>query len=510
MVSRALRMEKVRRQLLGSTSNPRLRPPWGRPPATVAPSGLCVMRTDRPALALLAVLVLHGVANTLGGEVESTVECADFNSTPWKDSYQMPSLHIQFLLFTRSNPDCPRVFSRDVLSDSQQGSLFNTSLPTKVIIHGFRAVGTKPTWVKPLAQALVAAEDVNVLAVDWLYQASFPYMSVVQHYREVGLEVSVLINALKEKGSSLESFHFICVSLGAHVCGFIGTLFGGKLGRITGLDPAGPLVKKQDKFDRLDPSDALFVEAIHTDSDNFGISIPIGHVSFFLNGGKDQPGCSQSKISSVYSYVICDHMRAIHVYMSSLNSSCPLVGIPCPSYQDFLEGQCLDCQKTLNGTCPQIETREIDAAGGVNTKLCVWKFVTWLFVSGGVGVTFLSPSVNHVLLELEVSPLTRNAEVLVTLKSLGHPNTEQRLKLHTSTTVYKQTLPLPVPLCTVDSIHMRNVATWFHRKEDIHFLSICLSEFPSHSKPPPLCVMHVHLRKNSAWSHDFVQLCGTS
>lgn len=60
----------------------------------------------------------------------------------------------------------------------------------------------------------------------------------------------------------------------------------------------------------------------------------------------------------VYGYVICDHMRALHVYISVLNGSCPLTGVPCFSYDDFLAGHCVDCKRVFNGTCPRLGESE--------------------------------------------------------------------------------------------------------------------------------------------------------
>lgn len=55
----------------------------------------------------------------------------------------------------------------------------------------------------------------------------------------------------------------------------------------------------------------------------------------------------------VYGYVICDHMMALHVYISALNGSCTLTGIPCSTYEDFLKGRCVACG-VFNGKCPVI------------------------------------------------------------------------------------------------------------------------------------------------------------
>ncbi|XP_027020378.1 phospholipase A1 member A isoform X4 [Tachysurus fulvidraco] len=292
---------------------------------------------------------------------ESMENCADFNNTTYEKYRNMKGVYVQYLLLTRRNADCASLFTQDCLNHTQNHTVhFTSTLPTKVIIHGYRVLGRKPSWVSGLAQALLEKEDANILVVDWLLGASYAYNNVVDNYKEVAVQISILINQLSTSGVNLELFHLIGISLGAHVAGFVGTLFKGKLGRITGLDPAGPMFKNADPFDRLDPSDAMFVEAIHTDSDKFGISIPVGHVDFFVNGGLDQTGCVQSSFTSifiyfpVYGYVICDHMRALHVYMSALNGFCALTGFPCSSYEAFLAGQCTSCDGVFNNICPQI------------------------------------------------------------------------------------------------------------------------------------------------------------
>lgn len=53
--------------------------------------------------------------------------------------------------------------------------------------------------MKELAQSLLSAQDANVLVVDWVYGASFAYNLVVENYREVALQISVLINQLQAR-----------------------------------------------------------------------------------------------------------------------------------------------------------------------------------------------------------------------------------------------------------------------------------------------------------------------
>lgn len=63
-----------------------------------------------------------------------------------------------------------------------------------------------------------------------------------------------------------------------------------------GLDPAGPGFEYIAlRSDRLDNTDAEFVDVIHTAIGTAGYSKSIGHADFFPNSGRPpQPGCLES------------------------------------------------------------------------------------------------------------------------------------------------------------------------------------------------------------------------
>lgn len=59
----------------------------------------------------------------------------------------------------------------------------------------------------------------------------------------------------------------------------------------SGLDPALPFFATLKNEWKLDPSDANFVDVIHTSAGSFGKIEATGHVDFYVNGGFMQPAC---------------------------------------------------------------------------------------------------------------------------------------------------------------------------------------------------------------------------
>ena len=117
-----------------------------------------------------------------------------------------------------------------------------------------------------MCNALLDHDDMNVLSVDWGGGSLPLYSQAAANTRLVGLEVARLVNKLiAEHSVAAENVHIIGHSLGSHIAGYAGERIPG-LGRISGLDPAEPLFQGMPHFVRLDPTDALFVDVIHTDA----------------------------------------------------------------------------------------------------------------------------------------------------------------------------------------------------------------------------------------------------
>ncbi|KAK7926091.1 hypothetical protein WMY93_008401 [Mugilogobius chulae] len=270
---------------------------------------------------------------------------------------------------TVESPSCGLLRSnKDLLATPT----FNGSRPTTFIIHGYRPTGSPPIWIMNFTQLLLERKDMNVIVVDWNRgAANINYAKAKENTVKTANHVTDIIQVMQKSNVSLDSIHIIGISLGAHIAGFIGANFNGSIGRITALDPAGPLFTGTSPEHRLDPTDAQFVDVLHTDIDALGFRKSLGHIDFYANGGTDQPGCPLTILSGG-AYFKCDHQRSVLLYMESVKQTCKIRSYPCRSYKDFLDGKCLNCEKFGAAGCPifgydVIERRDILLSRGQTT-----------------------------------------------------------------------------------------------------------------------------------------------
>lgn len=64
---------------------------------------------------------------------------------------------------------------------------------------------------------------------------------------------------------------------------------------LAGLDPALPFFATNSLSNKLDATDAHFVDVIHTNIGYFGKIEASGHFDFYMNGGQTQPACYNHK-----------------------------------------------------------------------------------------------------------------------------------------------------------------------------------------------------------------------
>ncbi|XP_007933105.1 lipase member I [Orycteropus afer afer] len=264
---------------------------------------------------------------------ENERPCLEFTQLSVKDSLRdlfIPRMEIILMMYTRNNQNCAKPLFEQ---DNTLNILFNTKRKTVWLIHGYRPTGSAPSWIQNFLRLLLNKEDMNIIVVDWNRGATtLIYNRAVKNTRKVAIILTRYIRKLLKHGASLDTFHFIGVSLGAHISGFVGKIFQGQLGRITGLDPAGPKFSGKPSYGRLDYTDAAFVDVIHSDADGLGIKEPLGHIDFYPNGGKKQPGCPKSIFSDYKTglCVNCDDFKKL---------SCPRLGYHANLWKDILKGR---------------------------------------------------------------------------------------------------------------------------------------------------------------------------
>eukprot|EP00095_Tigriopus_kingsejongensis_P001446 maker-scaffold207_size258870-snap-gene-0.10 protein:Tk01446 transcript:maker-scaffold207_size258870-snap-gene-0.10-mRNA-1 annotation:"pancreatic lipase-related protein 2-like" len=210
------------------------------------------------------------------------------------------------VLWTRKNPNDFQVIPNNTLA-SVKATHFNSSWPIKVFVHGFSDTAST-TWTRRVRDAYLKNGEHNIFSIDWTTLAISPWYSVVTHNCDyVGIYGAAFINLLlNEFHVPLEQIHLIGASAGAQAAAHIGYHMHGRLSRLTGLDPSGPLFHSPPRRFRLDPSDAQFVDVIHSSGKWVGNDDIMGHVDFFPNLGRaPQPGC-EGKESVDLS---CSHFR---------------------------------------------------------------------------------------------------------------------------------------------------------------------------------------------------------
>ncbi|XP_055541424.1 pancreatic lipase-related protein 2-like [Wyeomyia smithii] len=286
---------------------------------------------------LTVSLLLAGATNAIPVISRESRSSFTIGSCTWVIDRPCPDDDVKFYLYTRSNPeDRQYVHIDESLEKSNLStSYFNPSLQTKIIIHGYNA----DMFLAPLInmkQEYLDRGSYNLFYVDWSLLGPGPcYPSAVHNTRHVGTCIAQMVQRLLDSGTN--NIHLVGFSLGAQVTNYVAVkLRPFKLKRISGLDPAMPLFITADADDKLDPSDADFVDVIHTNALVQGKIERCGHVDFYMNGGIIQPGCwaiGQNPMA-------CSHHRAPDYFAESIRSLSGFWGWKCNSYIYYLLGFC--------------------------------------------------------------------------------------------------------------------------------------------------------------------------
>ncbi|XP_036143465.1 pancreatic triacylglycerol lipase isoform X4 [Monomorium pharaonis] len=218
-----------------------------------------------------------------------------------------------FYLYTRNNPVVgQQLFTNNL--DSVNNSFWNPDHPIRLVTHGWLG-NSEQDICKLIRDAYLSVGDYNVILIDWREVAKHLYVKAVRGMPLVSQRVALLIDFL-ENNANLDPDRTTVIgfSLGGHVAGLSARFATSKIGAVVGLDPAGPAFELKGPGKRIDKSDAVLVQIIHTCTKFMGIKKAIGTSDFYLNGGGEQPGCDGPDA------IQCSHSRAYLYYVESIGN----------------------------------------------------------------------------------------------------------------------------------------------------------------------------------------------
>lgn len=210
---------------------------------------------------------------------------------------------VKFTFFGTSTSD----FQSITLDNLESFSLLSTdyfdpSKPNAVYIHGWNDNPTNEGPQTMMAAYLQRKSEFNAILLDWGEIAcSSIFFDIPWDISTVTGQAIDILDTIKNNGFDITNTHLIGYSFGSIIAGNIGRFFKNnramRIPRITGLDPPFGFGSFEPLYlirflVRLGRGDASFVDIIHTNALQIGDAIARGHVDFWPNEGKCQPGCS--------------------------------------------------------------------------------------------------------------------------------------------------------------------------------------------------------------------------
>lgn len=298
------------------------------------------MKTALLFLGLSLVVAAYGLP--FGGDPEYAMvpddtegwKLVNINEDPEPENFFTPETDIIFRLFTNDNT------AGQVIQWNNpawiESSSFNRNNPIRITIHGWNG-GPTSNVNTGVRAAYFAAGQFNVIEVDWSAGAgTINYLGARNRVGPTGGVVANLVRLISESaGVDLSRFTLVGHSLGAHVAGFAGKAFGGRLGAIVALDAALPLFNINNPEGRVHVEDALYVESLHTNAGLLGFDDPLGHANFYPNFGRRQPGCGIDASGN------CAHGRAHEFFAESITTTVGFWARQCRNYADITSGNCV-------------------------------------------------------------------------------------------------------------------------------------------------------------------------